>query len=476
MMRTLTLGTLLVLLTTLTAAQDAPDAERIRKLEDRLDRLDKEAAELRREIEKLKGNKLPQGVLWQLDLKSDLKGSGAVADVDGDGKIEIVFGTYFGEQHLFCVEAATGTVKWKHKSDAGPLDASVAIHDFDGDGRLEVFSADSSSGHVYNLNPDGSLNWKVRLPNSTDSPPAIADLDSDGVYELVVGSMWQRDGRGAVGCYSADQQKLLWERKYNGCIQSEPVLVYLNADKVLDVIVTTWRGDHGIHAINGKSGEHLWTFTTKGDDKSMGMYHGVALSGDEKTIYMATCQGDVYAISTAGEQVWHKQFKDYLFSPITVADVNGDDAEELVFGGRSLYCLSAKEGKEIWTRKLSGSLDRGVAVTDVDGDGDLDVIYADHRALVANDGESGEEVFRFDATLKADQRWEKISSAPLIADFDGDGHCEAFIVIGQGTSTDEFRNNYGRAMAIRLKGKGPGWTTFRSNLRRTGNPHHAVGD
>ncbi|MBZ0137529.1 MAG: PQQ-binding-like beta-propeller repeat protein [Planctomycetes bacterium] len=452
------------------SAQDASPETRLKELERRLKKLEDEAADLRREIEKLKGESLPEGVLWQLDMRSDLKGSGAIADLDGDGKLQIVFGSYFGEQHLFCVDAATGSVLWKHKSDAGPLDASVAIHDFDGDGKLEIFSADSSSGHLYDLSAKGDLNWKFKLPNSTDSPPAIADLEGDGVNELIVGSMWQRDGKGAIGCYTAKEQKLLWERKYKGCIQSEPVLVDLNADKVLDVIVTTWRGDNGIHAIDGKTGDALWTFTTAGDDKSMGMYHGVALSGDEKTIYMATCQGDVYALDRKGKQVWHKHYDDYLFAPITVADVNGDDREDLIFGGRSLYCLAA-DGAQQWSVKLDSSLDRGVAVTDADGDGDMDVLFADHRALVARDGKSGDETFRFDATYKGEQ-WEDISSAPLVADFDGDGLCEAFLVIGQGTSTDQFKNNYGRAVAVKLKGKGPAWTTFRSNLRRTGNPKH----
>jgi outer membrane protein assembly factor BamB len=477
-MRTIAvLSLLLVLVGSVTAQDGAPGAEeRIAKLEARVRALEEEAAELRRELEELKRKSaaasLPEGVLWALELNSDLKGSGAIADVDGDGRLEVVFGSYFGEQHVFCVRGASGEVMWKHKSDAGPLDASIAIDDLDDNGELEIFSADSSSGHIYNLKPDGKLNWKIQLPNSTDSPIAIADLDGDGTKEFLVGSMWLRDGMGAVSCYSAKKQKLLWERRYKGCIQSEPVLVDLNADKVLDVIVTTWRGDHGIHAINGKDGKELWNFTTAGDEKSMGMYHGVALSGDEKTIYMATCQGDVYALDTTGKELWNKHYDDYLFAPITVADVNGDRKEELVFGGRNLYCLAAADGTELWKHSLQGSLDRGVAVTDVDGDGDMDVIYNDQRAVVARDGRSGAETFRFDATFKGRQG-EKISSAPLVADLDGDGINEYFLVVGVGTSTDQFKGNYGRAMAIKLKGKGPAWTTFRSNLRRTGNPAHA---
>ena len=457
-------------------AQDAPTPqERLKQLEERLAAIEKEAADVRAEIEALKrdlGNgKPPEGVLWTLDMKSDTKGSGAIADIDGDGKPEVVFGSYFGEQHVFCVKGATGDVIWKHKSDAGPLDASIAIDDLDGDGKLEIFTADSSSGHFYDLAADGKLNWKFKLPNSTDSPVAIADLDGDGTKEFVIGSMWEGDGKGAVTCYSAVEHKQLWQQRYRGCVQSEPVLVDLNSDKILDVIVTTWRGDNEVHAINGKDGTALWNFKTAGDSKSMGMYHGVCLSRNQKSIYVTTCQGDVYAIDTKGEQLWHKHFDDYLFAPITCTDVDGDNKEEIVFGGHKLYCLAASDGLELWKHDMKRMLDRGVVVTDVDGDKDMDVLYSDHTNIVARDGKTGEETFRFDATVKG-ELWEDISSALLVADLDGDGLTEVFFVAGQGTSTDEFKNNYGRAFAVHLKGKGPEWTTFRSNLRRTGNPVH----
>ncbi|MCA8915065.1 MAG: PQQ-binding-like beta-propeller repeat protein [Planctomycetes bacterium] len=476
-MRTLCVLAALLALSGAIVAQDAETSkDKLNKLEERLKKLEDEAAKLRKDVDELrralgKGD-LPEGVLWTIDMKSDLKGSGTVADVDADGKPEVVFGSYFGEQHLFCVRGATGEVMWKHKSDAGPLDASTAAIDLDGDGKLEIFSADSSSGHFYDVAPEGTLNWKIKLPNSTDSPVAIADLDGDGVKEFIIGSMWERDGKGSVTCYSAKDQKQVWQSRFKGCIQSEPVLVDLNADKVLDAIVTTWRGDNCIHALNGKDGTELWSFKTEGTDKSMGIYHGVALSKDEKTVYVTTCQGDVYAINSKGEQQWHKHYDDYLFAPISVCDIDGDDKEELVFGGHHVYCLSASDGSEHWKYTLAGGLDRGAAFTDADGDGDLDVIFNDQRAVVALDAKDGKETFRFDATYKGEQ-WEEISSAPLVADLDGDGTMEYFLVIGVGTSNDNFVHNYGRAMAIKLKGKGPSWSTFRSNLRRTGNPAHA---
>ena len=73
-----------------------------------------------------------------------------------------------------------------------------------------------------------------------------------------------------------------------------------------------------------------------------------------------------------------------------------------------------------------------------------------------------------DATINADVTYEKISSAPLVADLDGDGLSDAFFVVGAGSSKDRGKDNYGRAFVLKLKGSGPDWTTFRGNLRRTG--------
>ncbi|MBX3474037.1 MAG: PQQ-binding-like beta-propeller repeat protein [Planctomycetes bacterium] len=463
-----------VALLSLTArAQDSPPTKlaelerRAAELEKEAARLAEEVARLRKEIEAMKPAR--PGLLWSLDMSSDLKGSGAVADVDGDGKPEIVFGSYYNDCHVYCVEAATGKVKWKFKSHGGPLDASIAIADLDGDKAPEILSADSAYGKLYVLSGKGELKGTIDLPSGTDSPPAVADLDGDGKVEIVIGTMWRDKTRqGWVCCYDGATRALKWQRQLAGCIQSEPCLVDVNGDKVLDAVVTSWMGDRKVTALDGKNGEILWQFQSAGNDKTMGMYHGVALGGGDKPrLYFATTEGDIHALDLAGKEVWKKHYDDYLFAPITVTEV--DKAECLVLGGsRTLYLLKAADGAEVWKQTLSAALDRGVAVVDANGDGNDDFLFNDHRAVVARDARTGAEVFRFECGF-GKGTWEDLSSAPLVADFDGDGVLECFAVCGMGTSNNEGKENYGRAYAIKLKGKGKPWPTFRANLRRTGN-------
>jgi outer membrane protein assembly factor BamB len=414
--------------------------------------------------------------LWTLDTKSPSYGSGALGDIDGDGKLEVVFGTYYNDEHLYAVNVEDGSLLWKMKSDGGPFDASVALVDLDGDRKLEILAGDSSTGKLFCLDGAGREKWSIKLPNSTDSPPAVADLDGDGVLEIVVGTMWRRGGKGDVTVYRSDTREVVWQRQVAGCVQSEPCLIDLNGDGALDVIVTSWRGDNAVHAFSGKDGAALWTFETMDDGDTakthLGLYHGVSAGvlrkGGELRIAFGTCsssRGTVYVLDAKGKLVWKKMLREYLFAPTTMADLNGDGTREVIAIGSRTHVFSA-DGESLWTADVGGA--RGAAVVDIDGDGDPDVVLGSRgRKAVALDGPTGKQIWSYDATCGT-HAYEGLDSAPLIADFDGDGVLDLFMVAGKGTSDESRPENYGRAFAVPLgRGKGT-WETFRGNLTRTG--------
>lgn len=404
--------------------------------------------------------------IWTVDTRAPSYGSSAVGDIDGDGKLEIVFGTYFNDEHLYAINAEDGTVLWKIKSDGGPLDASVAIVDLDGDQKPEILTGDSSTGKFFCFDGAGKEKWSIKLLNSTDSPPAVADLDGDGVLEIVVGTMWKRNRMGDVAVYRADNQKLVWSREVKGCVQSEPCLIDLDGDKVLDVIVTSWRGSNAVHAFNGKDGKDLWTFETSADKENYGMYHGVSTDGER--IAFGTCDtksGTLYVVDKTGKLLWKDVTKEYMFAPTTMVDLDGDKKLEIVAIGSTTRAYTA-DGKILWKADVGSA--RGPGIADIDGDGDVDLVLGTQaKSAVALDGPTGKTLWTFDTTC-GKHEWEGVDHAPVIADFDGDGRLEAFLVAGKGTSDRSRPENYGRGYAIRLgKGKGE-WLTFRGNLRRTG--------
>jgi len=416
-------------------------------------------------------------LLWKLDLNSPSYGSGAFGDIDGDGKPEIVFGTYFNDEHLYAVNAEDGTLLWKHKSDGGPFDASIAIIDLDGDAKPEILAADSAHGNLRCLSGEGKEIWRVKLASGTDSPPAVADLDGDGVLEIVVGTMWKANGEGDVTVYRADNRKVVWQRSFKGCVQSEPCLVDLDGDKTLDVIVTSWRGDNAVHAYSGKDGHDLWRFGTMGEgdtpDDHMGLYHGVSAGalrkGGEVRIVFGTCsskRGTLFVLDRRGKLVWKKPLNEYLFAPTVIADLDGDGHREIVAHGMESTFAFTAEGKPLWKSERGST--RGAAVADLDGDGDLDLVLgAKGCKVVGLEGSTGKLLWSHNAASRR-HPLEQADSGPLVGDFDGDGTLDVFAVSGKGTSDATKGENFGRAFVLRI-GKGAGtWDTFRGSLKRNG--------
>jgi hypothetical protein len=96
-----------------------------------------------------------------------------IADLDADGVQEVVVGN--------AAYMKDGTTKW---SNSNP-DTWPAVADFDGDGQGEV--ATVYAGSVYLADTDGSAIWgPATLPGGGGGPPTIADFDGDGAPEIGV--------------------------------------------------------------------------------------------------------------------------------------------------------------------------------------------------------------------------------------------------------------------------------------------------
>lgn len=292
-------------------------------------------------------------LLWKFKTKAPSYGSAATADIDGDGKLEIVFGTYFNDSHLYALNAEDGSLLWKVRSQGGPIDASVTIGDLTGDKKLDVVFADSANGLISCLNgKDGSLLWKHKSQSGTDSPAAFADVDGDGKPEVIYGTMWMRGG-GWLNVLNGEDGTRVWDyRIEKGCIQSEPVVLDIDGDGSLDVVFTDWRGSDNVYALNGKTGKLIWKFKAGG-----WMYHGVAagdLDADGKPeVVVCSTDGTLYVLDAKDASVkWRRKFtKHWAFAPVSLGDLDGDGKLEIVLTVRGVHVFR-HDGKLLWKKGL----------------------------------------------------------------------------------------------------------------------------
>jgi hypothetical protein len=130
------------------------------------------------------------------------EGSGGpptVADFDADGVPEI--GAATGE--AYAVYEADGTVSWSAPiTDASSFTTGSSVFDFDGDGQAEVVYADETTLWIF----DGATG-AVRLADDRHSSrtlheyPVVADVDGDGMAEIVVPNGGGHHDDDAFGIY-----------------------------------------------------------------------------------------------------------------------------------------------------------------------------------------------------------------------------------------------------------------------------------
>jgi outer membrane protein assembly factor BamB len=412
-------------------------------------------------------NPAPQ-ILWWYDLNAPSFGSAAVGDIDKDGKLEIVFGTYFNDEHIYALNADSGTLLWKYNT-GGCNDASPAIANVDQDDTLEVVVPASSPCRVYCFNgATGRVKWSTSTgSNSIDSPPAVADVDNDGKPEIIFGTFY-----GYVYCLNGENGSQCWRINLgtSSYIQSEPNILDLNSDGQLDVVVAQWAGNNRVYALRGDSGSVLWYSDVPNDN----MYHGGSFADIDKDgkpeIAIGCYDNHVYVLNGEdGSLHWQYTAPYYIGAPTSIADLNNDGHLEIVFVSYNMVRALSDTGSLLWNYSAGGNVFRGVAIADIDSNGVLDVAFGcDDGILRVLRGDNGHVIWTYNLQAHYGRTFE-MDHAPVLADFNNDGKLDIFIIGGYGTSSPPSAN-HGRAYALSAgNGKGPGWPMFRHDLRHSGS-------
>jgi outer membrane protein assembly factor BamB len=195
----------------------------------------------------------------------DIGGCGDVApliyDFDMDDTLD-VFVNGSCNPTAFCINAMTGALKWSVASGGG--DSPPTVADIDNDGKPEILFG-NFSGQVRILNgEDGSINRTVVLAPSIgpiQTEPTIGDLDGDGDLDFIVCNHFNTSGF-YTWAYDYGTDDTLWTNfqadtsaiyySYHG-----GVLADVDNDTRLEYVIGDNAG--GIRALNAEDGSVRWS-------------------------------------------------------------------------------------------------------------------------------------------------------------------------------------------------------------------------
>src|SRR6185369_12614656 len=145
---------------------------------------------------------------FPLEVAASGESSPTMADLDGNGVLDLIVATADGKVHAFSGGTTSELPGWPVTTDLDVLHtgsaaftsaavstnvhesilASVAVGDLEENGSLEVFVA-STQGKLYAFSAPAIRNEANRLDPGFFATPALADLDRDGKLEIVIGAM-----------------------------------------------------------------------------------------------------------------------------------------------------------------------------------------------------------------------------------------------------------------------------------------------
>lgn len=167
---------------------------------------------------------------YPIDIGEIIMAAPAVGDIDIDGIIDVVVGTW--DNNVFAVSAADSIKSGFPYATAGRINIAPVLANLSGDAKLEI-AVGSDDGKLYLIGYDGGLLNQVTTTSFIRGGIALHDVDNNGYPELFWGGY---DSKLHAYDLSAGTELSGWPINVGQTIASAPAIADLNNDGSVEII------------------------------------------------------------------------------------------------------------------------------------------------------------------------------------------------------------------------------------------------
>lgn len=315
----------------------------------------------------------------------------------------------------------------------------------------ERIFAGSDDNTLYCLNWRGEEVWSTQAGGDIECAPALEDFNGDGTIDVCFatesGEILVLDGKDGTTLWSYVTDFMpVWTYPSSKAFMASPSLADLNKDGIRDIVIGSRNGT--LFALNGKTGELLWTFRTQ---IPSGIFSSVFVTSDHlvfaesyNVLYVLTYQGEIEKTIFLGNTDFARTFSSPVETPKGTFVIGASGPNKAQQG---VWFITPTET----LFKPIGKVSATPIIADILGKGFL-------QCLVLTET-NGLHVFNEEGALLAKYALPYSGEAsPFVDDINNDGLLELILL-----TSDQYISCYQTTSSGQVY-----WGSFRGNVYNTG--------
>uniref|UniRef100_UPI0034E04E55 FG-GAP-like repeat-containing protein n=1 Tax=Candidatus Thiodubiliella endoseptemdiera TaxID=2738886 RepID=UPI0034E04E55 len=302
----------------------------------------------------------------------------ALADIDGDGDLDLVVGEYYGTLKYYQNTGTTSNPAYEVKTgDSNPFNgidvgsySTPILADIDGDGDLDLVVGKYDGILKYYQNTGTTSNPAYEAKTGDDNPfngidvgyysaPTLADIDGDGDLDLVVGEVYGTlkyyynqqpasvDGQAQRPLSVDEQVPTFTEKTSDTNVLGEPsnlVIEFSENIKTNGGIVEIWNSAEKVATISITNANISdTTLTLNPSSLTSGVYYIKMASG----VITDTSGNDFAGIDNTSGKTWAFAYNFYIGTD-NADTITGSAGDDTINGGAGNDTINGCEGSDIF--------------------------------------------------------------------------------------------------------------------------------